>query len=212
MEKVLVVGANGHTGTKVVQLLKNHGQYDPVAMIRDESQTSKFESMGVEYRLADLEGDISYVLGGIDKIIFTAGSGSKTGPDKTISVDQDGAKKLIDEAEKQGIKKFVMLSSMGADNPDSNDRIKHYLQAKHNADEHLKASGLNYAIVRPGGLTHDEHLGKIDASEKLNHQGKISREDVAQVLVASLDHAQIRNKTIEIVNGNTSIAEALASL
>ncbi|ELR71324.1 hypothetical protein C900_02939 [Fulvivirga imtechensis AK7] len=212
MEKVLVVGANGHTGTKIVLLLKNHGQYDPVAMIRDESQVPKFESMGIAYRLADLEGDVSHVLEGIDKIIFAAGSGSQTGPDKTISVDQEGAKKLIDEAEKQGIKKFVMLSSMGADDPDSHEKIRHYLEAKHNADEHLKASGLNYAIVRPGGLTHDDHLGKIDAREKLDHQGKITREDVAQVLVASLDHAQVRNKTFEIINGNTSIAEALASL
>lgn len=212
MEKVLVVGANGNTGTIIVKILKNHGQYDPVAMIRDESQAPKFESMRVEYRVADLEKDFSHALEGIDKVIFAAGSGSGTGRDKTIAVDQEGAIKIIDHAVKSRVKKFVMLSSMGADAPEKNDEIKTYLEAKHNADEHLKGSGLNYTIVRPGRLTHEDHQGKIDASENLDHQGKISREDVAQVLVAALDHTQVKNKTFEIVNGQESIAEALAHL
>lgn len=212
MEKVLVVGANGLTGTETVKILKNHGQYDPVAMIRDESQRSKFDEMGIEVRLGDLEKDLSHVVEGINKIIFAAGSGSKTGPDKTIAVDQDGAKKLIDEAKNHEIKKFVMLSSMGADAPESHEKIKHYLEAKHNADEHLINSGLNYTIVRPGGLVNGNHLGHIHASEKLHEHGKITREDVAQVLVAALDHSQVRNKTFEIVNGDKSIEAALAEL
>lgn len=212
MEKVLVVGANGNTGTKIIEILKNHGQYDPVAMIRDKQQKSKFEAMGVDYKVADLEKDLTGVLDGINKVIFAAGSGSKTGPDKTISVDQDGAIKMIDEAEKHQIKKFVMLSAMGVDDPDGRDELQHYLQAKHNADEHLKRSNLNYTIVRPGMLTNEDHLGKINASEKLNEEGQITREDVAQVLVTSLDHAQVRNKTFEILNGRRSIAEAIADL
>lgn len=212
MEKVLVVGANGLTGTEVVKILKNHGQYDPIAMIRDASQKSKFDDIGIETRLGDLEKDLSHVVEGIDKIIFAAGAGSKTGPEKTVAVDQEGAKKLIDEAGKHEIKKFVMLSSMGADAPESHEQMKQYLEAKHNADEHLKNSKLNYTIVRPGGLVNGDHQGHIHAGEKLNETGKITREDVAQVLITALDHAQVRNKTFEIVNGDKSIEEALAEL
>ncbi|UII33237.1 SDR family oxidoreductase [Fulvivirga ulvae] len=212
MEKVLVVGANGLTGTEIIKILKNHGQYDPIAMIRDESQQSKFDEMGIETRTGDLEKDLSEVVEGVNKIIFAAGSGSKTGPDKTVAVDQEGAKKLIDEAKSHDIKKFVMLSSMGADEPESHEKLKHYLEAKHNADEHLINSGLNYTIVRPGRLINGEHQGHIHAGEKLHEQGQITREDVAQVLVAVLDHSQVRNRTFEIVNGDKSIEEALAEL
>lgn len=212
MEKVLVVGANGLTGTEIIKILKNHGQYDPIAMIRDESQKSKFDEMGIETRTGDLEKDLSQVVEGVNKIIFAAGSGSKTGPDKTVAVDQEGAKKLIDEAKSHNIKKFVMLSSMGADEPESHEKLKHYLEAKHNADEHLINSGLNYTIVRPGRLVNGDHQGHIHAGEKLNEQGQITREDVAQVLVAVLDHSQVRNRTFEIVNGDKSIEEALAEL
>lgn len=212
MEKVLVVGANGQTGTKIVEILKNHGQYDPVAMIRDERQKEKFEAMRVDYKIGDLEKDMSNVLDGIHKIIFAAGSGSKTGPDKTIAVDQDGAIKLINEAEKHQLKKFVMLSAMGADDPEKESPIQHYLKAKHNADEHLKQSGLNYTIVRPGSLTNDPHIGKIYAEKTLDRKGQISREDVAQVLVITLDHAKVRNKTFEILKGDQPIAEAIADL
>lgn len=212
MEKVLVVGANGLTGTEIIKILKNHGQYDPIAMIRDESQKSKFDEMGIEARTGDLEKDLSQVVEGVNKIIFAAGSGSKTGPDKTVAVDQEGAKKLIDEAKSHNIKKFVMLSSMGADEPESHEKLKHYLEAKHNADEHLINSGLNYTIVRPGRLVNGDHQGHIHAGEKLNEQGQITREDVAQVLVAVLDHSQVRNRTFEIVNGDKSIEEALAEL
>ncbi|GAA0891296.1 SDR family oxidoreductase [Fulvivirga kasyanovii] len=212
MEKVLVVGANGLTGTEIIKILKNHGQYDPIAMIRDESQKSKFDEMGIETRTGDLEKDLSQVVEGVNKIIFAAGSGSETGPDKTVAVDQEGAKKLIDEAKSHDIKKFVMLSSMGADEPESHEKLKHYLEAKHNADEHLINSGLNYTIVRPGRLVNGDHQGHIHAGEKLHEQGQITREDVAQVLVAVLDHSQVRNRTFEIVNGDKSIEEALAEL
>ena len=212
MEKVLVVGANGQTGTEIVKILKNHGQYDPIAMIRKESQKSKFDELGIDSRLGDLEQDLSETVNGIDKIIFAAGSGASTGPEKTIAIDQEGAKKLIDEASSHKVKKFVMLSSMGADKPESHEELKQYLEAKHNADEYLKNSGLNYTIVRPGQLTNEDHDGHIAAREHFSESGKISREDVAQVLVCALDHASVKNRTFEILNGEQTIQEALAEL
>ncbi|MTI19952.1 SDR family oxidoreductase [Fulvivirga sp. RKSG066] len=212
MEKVIVAGANGTTGRHIIQKLKHHGAYDPIAMIRKEEQKAYFEDMGVSTKMLDLEEDLSGSLNGYDKVIFAAGSGSSTGKDKTEAVDEKGAQKLIDEAKNSNIKKFVMLSSMGADDPASNDQIQHYLQAKHNADEHLKESGLNYSIVRPGHLINDEGKGHIDAAPKLNKRGDISRIDVAQVLVSALDHANLSNQTVEILEGDKTIEEALSMI
>lgn len=212
MEKVLVAGANGLTGTQIIKILNNHGQYDPVAMIRKEDQKEKFASMGVEVKIADLEEDLSGLLEDVDFVIFAAGSGSSTGKDKTITVDQEGAIKLIDEAKKSNIKKFIMLSAIGADEPQSNEKLKHYLEAKHKADEHLKKSGLNYSIIRPGSLTNDDGTGKIKAKEKLSGRGRISREDVAHVIISALDHVNTHNQVIEILEGDQSLQEALGTL
>ena len=211
MEKVLVAGANGNTGTRIIKILKNHGQYDPVAMIRNEDQKEKFDALGVEVKLTDLEGDLSGTLNDIDKVIFAAGSGSHTGKDKTTEVDEKGAVKLIDEAKEVRIKKFVMLSAMGADEPESKEKLEHYLTAKHNADEHLKSSGLNYSIIRPGRLT-DKDTGLIKAANKLNESGEIPREDVAHVLVSALDHTNTHNQVIEIIKGEDTVQEALSKL
>ena len=92
----------------------------------------------------------------MEAIIFAAGSGPKTGPDKTTAVDKNGAIKLVDAAKKKGIERFVMLSSVGSDDPEqAQEEMRHYLEAKHDADEHLKASWLTYTIVRPVALTNE---------------------------------------------------------
>lgn len=124
----------------------------------------------------------------MEAIIFAAGSGPKTGPDKTTAVDKNGAIKLVDDAKKKGIERFVMLSSVGSDHPEqAQEEMRHYLEAKHDADGHLKASGLTYTIVRPVALTNEQAIGKIFADEKVDHTNKsIPRTDVAAVLAQSV--------------------------
>lgn len=205
MENVLVAGANGTTGKKIVNLLKASQYFNPVAMVRKEEQKEQFEKDNITTVLGDLEKDVSHTVANIDKVIFAAGSGGK----KVIAVDQEGAKNLIDASKKATIKKFVMLSSMGADNPKSSDDLQDYLKAKQNADEYLKSSDLIFAIVRPGSLTNDAGTGKIELKSKLGQQGTITRDDVAQTLVRSLyDNAAI-NQTFEIIQGNTLIGKAM---
>ncbi|OJF16561.1 MAG: NAD-dependent dehydratase, partial [Bacillaceae bacterium G1] len=143
--KVLIAGANGHTGRLIVERLGKSPQYEAYAMIRDAAQAETLKQLGAkEAIVADLEGDVSHAVKGMDAVIFAAGSGSKTGPDKTISVDQEGAKRLIDAAKKAGIAHFVMLSSYGAGDPDALPNLGHYLKAKGEADRHLIESGLTY--------------------------------------------------------------------
>lgn len=206
MEQILVAGANGTTGKKIVQLLHESQYFNPIAMVRKEDELPYFKAKNIDTVLGDLEEDISHVFkNNIDKVLFAAGSGGKN----VVVVDQEGAKRLIDASKKNNIRKFVMLSSMGADEPSKAEELQDYLKAKHNADEYLKDSGLNYAIVRPGSLTNDELTNKIELARKLNKRGKISRNDVAQTLVHVLNDDVANKATFEILSGETLIGEAL---
>lgn len=209
MENVLIVGANGGTGREIVDILHVKDDFRPIAMVRKEEQVKYFKDKGVETVIANLEKDLEPALTNIDRVIFAAGSGSKTGEDKTLSVDRDGAISLIDAAKKKGLKKFVMLSAMGADEPSDKSDLFIYLKAKHEADEHLKNSGLDYAIVRPGALTDKPATGNIKIAQKLEERGEITRHDVAQVLTYSLRDDIVKNETFEILEGDVAIRPAL---
>ena len=212
MHKVLVIGSNGNTGKRVVNQLVNHKDYEPIAMLRNESQQPYFEQKNIEVRMGDLEKDLDHVFQDVDKVIFAAGSGGNTGDDKTEAVDKDGAIKVVNQSEKSAINKFVMLSSMGTDIPDKIKGLEVYLKAKKAADDHLRASSLNYSIIQPGGLTDEEGKNQIRASEKIGEFGQISRDDVAQALVESLDKSVLNNKSAEIIEGERAINEALKDI
>lgn len=210
MENILIAGANGTTGKKIVNLLQASQYFNPIAMVRKEEQQAFFKAKQIDSVLGDLEKEMSHVFENntIDKVLFAAGSGGKN----VIGVDQEGAKRLIDEASKNNIKKFVMLSSMGADHPEEATALQDYLKAKQNADNYLKASGLNYTIVRPGSLTNNEPTNAIELEDKLNKHGEISRDDVAQTLVRTLSDDVANNATFEIIKGETLIGVALHQL
>ncbi len=212
MEKILIVGATGATGTRVIEILKNTENFKPVAMIRKPDQSQIFEDMGVESVVADLEEDVSHALKGIDKVIFVAGSGGDTGPDKTTAVDEKGAMKVIDEAKKAKVKKFIMLSAMGTDDPSQNKELEHYLKAKKTADDYLRDSGLTYSIVQPGRLSNDMGLAKVKMAKKLNERGEISRDDVAFIMVMSLADPLVKNMSFEALEGEESIKTAMIDL
>ena len=207
-ENILVAGANGTTGKKIVSYLKESQYFNPVAMVRKKEQQKQFKIQEIDTLLGDLEEDLSEVVKGIDKVIFAAGSGGSTGPEKTTAVDQEGAKRLIDAAKEAGVKKFVMLSSINADNPQSSDSLQHYLEAKKNADDHLKKSGLLYTIVRPGTLKNESGTRKIEAASKVK-PGKITRDDVAYTLVHVLNDDIAQNTVFEMVEGEERIEDAL---
>lgn len=213
MENVLVAGANGKTGREIIEILRDYPDYTPIAMIRNENQQAAFDNIGVRTVLADLEGDLREAVKNVDRVIFAAGSGGQTPPQKTIDVDQDGAINLIDKAKANSTKKFIMLSSMGADNPTKGpDSMTHYFEAKKAADDHLQACFMDYSIVRPGHLTNADKTNKIKAAQKLDESGKIPRKDVAQVLVACLYPNTATNKVFEILSGDTAIELALSGI
>ena len=210
---VFIAGANGQIGQYLLQEMADSG-HEARALIRHPDQGPDLQKLGAtETVLGDLEHDCSEAMRGCDAVIFTAGSGPHTGPDKTIDVDQNGAIQLVDTARAMGIKRFIMVSTMRAEEPEKGpEKLRHYLQAKRNADEHLKNSGLNYTIVRPGRLTNDDGSGKVEVSTRLEAFGEIPRQDVARVLLAALDADTLENCVFDVVSGDTPVSEALATL
>jgi len=209
--KVLVIGSHGNVGQRIVRYLSGKG-HEAFAMIRDTSQKSEMERLGGKTVVADLEEDFSSAYDAMDAVIFTAGSGAKTGPDKTIDVDQEAAKKSIDLASEKGIKRYIMVSAIGAKKPDAQSAIQHYFKAKAIADNHLMNTSLNYTIFRPGRLTDEPGKGTADMAENLGRKGSTSREDLALTIVESLLMPETYLKTIEILDGNTPITKALKDI
>ncbi|MBU8907597.1 SDR family oxidoreductase [Desertibacillus haloalkaliphilus] len=210
--RVLVVGANGQIGKHIVRILGESNKHEVRAMIRKQEQSAALEAVGAETVIADLEGDVKGIAEaakGCDAVIFTAGSGAHTGADKTILIDLDGAIKTIEAAEQAQANRFVMVSAINADKREKwSEQIRHYHAAKHYADERLKASDLNYTIVRPGGLTNDPGTGKVSIAKNLE-RGYVTREDVASTVVATLEEENTYRRGFDLIGGDTAIAEAL---
>ena len=211
--KVFLIGANGQVGKHIVKLLQSSDKHELTAMVRSEEQAEQLKQSGVNVALANLEDNVEQLaqaMKGSDAVIFSAGSGGKTGADKTLLVDLDGAVKSMEAAEQVGIKRYVMVSAYKAYDRESwkESPIKPYFVAKHYADRELRASNLNYTIIGPGILTNEPGTGKVAVGEILE-KTSIPREDVARVVVATLDEEKTYKKTIELVSGETSVEEVL---
>ncbi len=210
--RVLVAGANGQVGQHIVRFLAQAG-HEVRALIRSEDQAPNIRDLGGEPIVADLEGEVSHTVAGCDAVIFSAGGGPGSGAEKKETIDRQGAVKLIEAAKGYGVRRYVMVSSMGADDPESGpEGMRPYLRAKGQADDALRESGLDYTIVRPGRLTDDPTAGRVDAATSLGRRGEITREDTARVLVATLTAANTHGKTFEVLAGDTPIEEAINSL
>lgn len=192
--KILVAGATGGTGIRLMNKLVSDG-HTPIALVRESSDTGALPQQA-ELRMGDLADLEPGVCDGCDAVIFAAGSGSDTDADMTDKIDRDGAISLIDQAAKSGVSRFVMLSSVGAEDPEPSTDMGHYLKAKHDADEYLKASGLTYAILRPVALTDDDGTGDTLFGDDVDPKAKAARGDVARVLADAVTSDAWVGKTL----------------
>ena len=213
MKKVLIIGANGQVGKIIVQKMKDAADFIPVALFRKEEQKGFFEGLDVSYKIVNLEEEVDTLanaMAGMDAVVFSAGSGGKTGLDKTLTVDLDGAVKSMEAAVKAGVNRFVIISALHADNRGLWDEtgIKPYYVAKHYADHILKSSGLDYTILRPGQLLNKEGTKKITVTDPSSKKG-VAREDVANTVLAVLNDDNAIGKTIAFNEGDVSIEEVV---
>lgn len=209
--KVFVIGAHGNVGRLLVQQLKERGD-EVVAGIRKPEQAHEFSDMGIETAEFDLLGrpeEMGVLLDGFDAVVFTAGSGGKTGDDMTLLIDLDGAVKSMQAAEIAGVKRYVMVSAMHAEDRNRwGDQIRPYYVAKFYADEWLRhRTTLDYTILEPGALTFDEPTGQISTDDL--EGGRIARADVAAAAVAVLHEPATIKRTIPMKAGDTPIEAAI---
>ncbi|MDA3919982.1 MAG: SDR family oxidoreductase [Salinisphaera sp.] len=211
--KILVAGAHGQIGQRLIKAIAD-SDHSSIAMIRNAGQAPEMTALGAhETVVADLEDDCSDALAGVDVVIFTAGSGAHTPPEKTDAVDRDGAISLIDQSVRHGVRRFLLVSSMNADTPENGpEAMQHYFAAKKAADDRLKASGMDYTVLRPGKLTDDTGTGKVALAERLGRSGDVTRDDVASVLLALVDAPAAFNQQLELLSGDTPIADAVEAL
>ncbi|WP_068674048.1 SDR family oxidoreductase [Oceanobacillus sp. Castelsardo] len=213
---VFLIGSNGQVGKHIVKLLQESNQHTLKAMVRNEEQAEALKESGVDAIVANLEGsveELAEAMQGSDAVIFSAGSGGKTGPDKTLLVDLDGAVKSMEAAEKVGASRYVMVSAFRAFDRESwkDSPIKPYMVAKHYADHILTESNLNYTILGPGLLLNEPGTGKVQAGNDIE-KGSIPREDVARAVVQSLDNENTFKKTIGLMSGESTIEGAFKRL
>ncbi len=212
--KVLVAGAHGKTARRLVRILTEDG-HEVRGLVRKEEQMPDVEADGAEAVLVDLEeeeveGRIGEAVEGCDAIVFAAGAGPGSGAARKETMDYGGAVKLVEAAEKHGVRRYLMLSSMGAGDPGGgSEAMQPYLYAKARADERLQESDLDYTIIRPGGRTNEAGTGRIEAAKSLGRRGEIPRDDVARTLAEALEMRTTHHKTFEILAGDTPIREAL---
>jgi uncharacterized protein YbjT (DUF2867 family) len=184
-------------------------------LIRKPGQAADLEALGAVAVLGDLEADASldeYVQGA-DAVVFAAGAGPGSGPERKRTVDLGGAVKLVDAALAVGVHRYVMVSSIGADRPDAaSGSMRPYLEAKAEADRYLTASGLDYTIIRPGSLTDGPGTGRVRLSTELGDRGAVPRDDVAAVIAEVLDAPNTIGVTFEVFSGDLLVAEAVRSL
>jgi uncharacterized protein YbjT (DUF2867 family) len=209
--RVAIAGAHGKVAMRLSRLLVAQGDV-VTGLIRNRDHASGVQSTGADPVTCDLEHagveEIATAVRGTDAVVFAAGAGRGSGAERKLTMDRDGAIKLLDAtaAERQ---RYLMVSAVGAESPpDRDDVFGVYLRAKAEADAALSATDRDWTIVRPGGLTEDPASGRvrIDSSP---FRGEISREDLAAVLAALLHHSGATRRTLYVNGGDESIEHAL---
>ena len=213
--RVAIAGGHGRIALRLAKVLSERGD-EVVALIRNPDHADDVRQAGAEHAVVDLEhaseDEVAQAIAGCDAVVFSAGAGPGSGPARKETMDYGGAVKLIAAAKHARIRRYVIVSSMGA-NPDAsgNDTFSVYLRAKGRADEAVRSSGLDATVVRPGGLTNDPGTGRVSLGESVR-RGQVSRDDVAAVLAAVLDSPNTIGKTVDLIGGNTPVAEAVAAI
>lgn len=211
---VVVAGGHGKIGLRLLRLLAARGDRAR-GLIRNPEHGADLEAVGAEAVVADLEqlDDLAPHIEGADAVVFAAGAGPGSGPARKRTVDLGGALKLVDAATRSGTRRYLLVSSIGAHDPDGGpEQMRPYLEAKAEADRALAASGLEFTIVRPGSLTDDPGTGKVELGTEFGGRGKIPRDDVAAIVLACLDMSETIGLTLEAFSGEQTIEAALRAL
>jgi uncharacterized protein YbjT (DUF2867 family) len=218
--RIAIAGAHGQVARRLGRLLAGRGD-TVVGIVRNPAHREDLEADGMQPAVVDLESasvdEVAAVVSGADAVVFAAGAGPGSGPERKHTVDYGAAVLLAEAAERAGVRPYLLVSSMGVEQarkgtPRGMDPVfAVYLQAKLRAeDEILPRPGLDTTIVRPGRLTDDPGTGRVTLGHGIE-PGEVPRDDVAAVLAEILHRMKI-NDVVEVVSGPTPVQEAVAAL
>ncbi|MBL1109909.1 SDR family oxidoreductase [Streptomyces sp. 5-8] len=213
--RIVIAGGHGQIALRLERLLHARGD-DVVGLVRNPEQAGDLVAAGAEPVVCDLEsasaGDVARHLDSADAAVFAAGAGPGSGAARKDTVDRAACSLFADAAEAAGVRRFIVISAMGADRepPEGTDPVfAAYLQAKGAADADVRGrSGLDFTILRPGHLTNDAGSGMVTLAESTGN-GSVSRDDVAAVITALLDEPGTAGQTLELISGNMPVSEAV---
>jgi uncharacterized protein YbjT (DUF2867 family) len=210
---VAIAGGHGQIARRLASLLAARG--DTVrGLIRNPDHAESVRASGAQPVVCDLEQAdaqaVAEAIEGADAVVFAAGAGPGSGAERKLSVDRDGAIKLLDAARAVGARRYVIVSSVGAERPPAGDDVfSVYLRAKAEADSAVAASDLAWTIVRPGRLTDEPATGRVRLQADA-FRGEVPRDDVAAVLAAVLAEPRSAGATLYVNGGEDVVDEALA--
>ncbi|GGI06769.1 SDR family oxidoreductase [Egicoccus halophilus] len=210
--RVAIAGGNGTIARHLARILTQNGD-EVRSIVRRTEQFEQIREHGAEPVLCDLEEAdaeaLAEAVGQVDAVVFAAGAGPGSGPERKETVDHGGAVKLIEAARLAGVSRYVIVSSIGADADHQGEEVFDvYLRAKGRADEALAASGLDHTIVRPVGLTDEPGTGRVTL--EASPGAEIPREDVAATIAVCLAEPATIGQRFDLAGGDTPISEALA--
>jgi uncharacterized protein YbjT (DUF2867 family) len=210
---IVIAGGHGKVGRRLARLLARRG--DRVrGLIRNPAHAADLRADGSEPVVCDLEvagvDEVASVIAGADAVVFAAGAGPGSGAERKLTVDRDGAVKLLRAAQAADVERYLMVSSIGAEAPpDGDDVFSVYLRAKAEADRALVESDRTWTIVRPVFLTDEPGSGRVRI-DSARLDGEVSRDDIAAVLAAVLHEPRSAQRILYVAAGEDAIEEALA--
>lgn len=214
--RIVIAGGHGQIALRLERLLSARG--DEVAgIIRKAEQGDDLRAAGAEPVLLDLESasveEVAAHLEGADAAVFAAGAGPGSGTARKETVDKDAAVLFADAAVRAGVRRFVVVSSMGADPQHRGDDVFDvYLRAKGAADAHItRQDALDWTVLRPGALTDEPGTGLVRL-EAHTGRGAVTRDDVAAVLAELVDTSATAGLTLELIGGSVPVAVAVKSV
>lgn len=214
--RIVIAGGHGQIALLLEEMLASRGD-QPVGIVRNPAHVPDLEAVGAVAAVLDLEEatveEVAAVVSGADAVVFAAGGGPGSGAARKETVDKGAAILLADAAERAGVRRYLMVSSMGTDqaDPTSEDVFQVYLRAKAAADADLRSRDLDWTIVQPGSLTSDPGTGLV-TTDPAAEPKRVQREDVARVLLAALDEPATVRKQFLLFSGSSPVAEALSTL
>ncbi|MBQ1091443.1 SDR family oxidoreductase [Streptomyces sp. B93] len=214
--RIVIAGGHGQIALRLERLLAARG-YEVAGIIRKAEQGDNLREAGAEPVVLDLESasaeEVAEHLRGADAAVFAAGAGPGSGAQRKDTVDKGAAVLFADAAVRAGVRRFLVVSSMGADPGHGGDEVFDiYLRAKGEADEHVRRQdALDWTILRPGSLTDDPGTGLVRL-EAHTGRGRVSRDDVATTLAELLDTPATAGLTLELIGGATPVSVAVKSV